>query len=60
LSKSYRNDFESRGPTRFLSPEEEYARGLRRRPKGKQAFEEEDDEDLVDTDNTIVDQEEEE
>lgn len=60
MSKSYRNDFDNRGPSRFLSPQEEYDRGLRRRPKGALSFEEDEDDDLVDTDNQIIETDEEE
>ena len=60
MSNSYKSDKDSRAPSRFLTPQEEYERGLRRRPKGTHFFDDdEDDDELVDTDNTVVPDEEE-
>jgi hypothetical protein len=59
MSNSYRSDKDTRAPSRFLTPQEEYDRGLRRRPKGSSYFETEDKEDLTDTDNMVVQDEDE-
>jgi len=59
MSKSYRSDYDSRAPSRFLTAKEEYERGLRRRPRTFKEFEEDDDDDdLVETNQQIVDDEE--
>lgn len=59
MSNSYKSDKDSRAPSRFLTPQEEYERGLRRRPKGTHFFDDDEDDELVDTDNTVIPDEEE-
>lgn len=58
MSKSYKSEGTHK-PERFLTPQQEYDRGLRRRPKTFKDWEDDDDEDLTTTDNTVIDQEEE-
>jgi hypothetical protein len=60
MSKSYRSDFEKKSPSKVLTAQEEYERGLRRRPRGNHSWDlEDDEEDLVDTNSIIIEDEEE-